>query len=145
MLKTKLEKIQAKKYTENNVSEFITNISYQSKVVAKEIKSYTKDISDLQFNFKYLSEVIGDFYYTKFAKSLFELYDTANNKLNQQYEEKIKIVENYTVTELMDLLDIRSEFRLNSNSQKDGIPFKDAILEANKLKYLNNPEKALVR
>lgn len=114
-------------------------------MVANEIKSYTKDISDLQFNFKYLSEVIGDFYYTRFAKSLFELYDTVNNKLNQQYEEKIKIVENYTVTELMDLLDIRSEFRLNCNSQKDGIPFKEAILEANKLKYLNNPEKALVR
>ena len=144
LLKSKLSIIDSNKFNQNNTKELISTIVTQSRTIAKEIKSYTKDISDLKFNFVCLSNTIQEFYFTKFSGKIAGFYDEKNAKLNALFGEKIKRVEEYTITELMDMLDIKQDFRLNVNSKDDGLPYKEAILEANKLRFITNPTKALV-
>lgn len=144
LLKDKLQIIQSKEYTANEVKSMVNLIYRESRLLATDIKTYTKDIPELSFNTEMLVGIIEDFYYTKFASDLITMYNDKNNAKNEKFSSKLKTIETYTVDELMELLEIKTEFRLANMKQPTIVPYKSAILELNKIKNMINPNEILV-
>lgn len=144
LLKDRLAGIQPQNFTSAE-AKALTNLIYkESKSLAQEVRVYTKDIPELSFNMEMLSGVIEDFFFTRFAADVQAKYDERCQAKKEKFRSKLKIIEGYTISELMELLEIKTEFRLSDFNQPSVVPYKSAILELNNLGNMTNPNEMLV-
>ena len=88
---------------------------------------------------------IDNFIFNKLYYQLYALYNRKYQKENEEFLYKKKIIiENYTIEEIMDFLEIKPEFRClqtyeNSGNSSLCLPFKSTIDNMNKIEYEQNP------
>ena len=145
LLKARLTTLSSEEAKSNDAKLFFNLVCGESRAVAEEIRVYTKDIPELNFNMGMLTSVIEEFYLAKFSAELKVKYDDRNKPKDDKFKSQLEAIETYTVGELMDLLDIKNEFRLSNSKQPAAVPYKAAILELNKIGNMTDPKEILVR
>lgn len=148
-----------------NVSIFISDFKISNENIEKSCQNLPKQMNEIikiintcdntfnnYFNLgkndltKNSKLAIEKYIFNKVYFQLFELYNKKYEKLNQDFvAKKSRILSEYSVNEIMDILEIKKDFRClddyeNSEHSNYFLPYKSAIDFINKIEFEQNPK-----